>query len=94
MQASLEERGMRLNNSPMQNKVASEVYSLVKPRTLIDSLILILVHSETMCYSRKSWDIGITKEKRKLEFACQFISHRMCNGGELFILFEILLSIF
>ena len=85
---------MRLNNSPMQNKGALEVYSLVKPRILIDSLTLILIHSEAMCYSRKSWDIGITEKKRKIEFSCQFISHKMCNGGELFILFEILFSIF
>lgn len=89
MQTSLEEGGMRLNNSPMQNKVALGVYSLVKPRTLIDSLILILIHSDKKLGYKDHKEI-----KRKIEFAGQFISHKMCNGGELFILFEILFSIF
>ena len=64
MQTSLEEREMSLNNSPMQNKVALEVYSLVKPRTLIDSLILILTHSE------KKLGYKDHKEKKKKNRVC------------------------
>ena len=48
----------------MPNKRALEVYSLVKPRILIDSLIFLFIHSETICHSRKSWDTVITKKEK------------------------------